>query len=299
MAFGLAACGKSDEKKPASQVAVKVNSGEVSVHQIGYVLQRTPNIKPEQADAAKKQILESLIDQELLVQQAVENKVDRNPNVLQAIEVAKREILARAYLEQQVTPKQKPSAQQVKDYYAGHPELFSARKVYRLEEVAFAGTPEALSIAKETLGAGKPVVELVAALKKQNIEAAGGVAVKPAEQIALELLPKLAQQKEGQPQLYEGNGKASVVTVLATKSEPVTEAQATPIIEQFLANKEKSERSRELLKGLRDKAKLEYVGEYAALAKGESAKPATPAQPTPAATNKADEGINKGIAGLK
>src|SRR5690606_31133784 len=38
-----------------------------SVHQINFVLQRTPGIAPERADEAKKTILEQLIEQEMLV----------------------------------------------------------------------------------------------------------------------------------------------------------------------------------------------------------------------------------------
>ena len=59
----LAGCGDKKEKG-ASQTAAKINKAEVTVHQINFVLQQQRNIRPEQADAASKQILERLIDQE-------------------------------------------------------------------------------------------------------------------------------------------------------------------------------------------------------------------------------------------
>ncbi len=66
-AFVLAGCG--DKKgKMASQTAVKVNKEEITVHQINFVLQQQRGLKPEQAEAASKQILERLIDQELALQ---------------------------------------------------------------------------------------------------------------------------------------------------------------------------------------------------------------------------------------
>ena len=40
----LAACGKGDDKKPASQVAARVNSEEITVHQVNNVLARNPNL---------------------------------------------------------------------------------------------------------------------------------------------------------------------------------------------------------------------------------------------------------------
>ena len=79
-ALALSACGeRPPEKKVATQVAAKVNAGEISVHQINYVLQRTPAIPQAQIETAKRKVLESLIDQELAVQQALEAKLERSP----------------------------------------------------------------------------------------------------------------------------------------------------------------------------------------------------------------------------
>ena len=95
-AVALAACGGHKDK--ATQVAAKVNKEEISVHQINFVLSQAQGIKPEQRDAASKVVLERLIDQELAYQKAQEQKLDRDPNVLQAIEAAKRQIVVQNYM---------------------------------------------------------------------------------------------------------------------------------------------------------------------------------------------------------
>ena len=94
----LVACGGDKEKK-ATQVAAKVNKEEITVHQINFVLARQAGLKPEQKDEASRLILENLINKELVYQKAVEQKVDRDPNVLEAIEMTKRELVVQAYLE--------------------------------------------------------------------------------------------------------------------------------------------------------------------------------------------------------
>lgn len=292
-ALAITACGDgSSEKKAATQVAAKVNGGEVSVHQINFVLQHTPSIPADQVDSARRQVLEGLIDQELAVQQAVEAKLDRTPNVMQMLEASRREVLARAYVEQAGGGGAKPTATDIRAYYNDHPDLFAKRKVYRLEEINFAGTPELVGRVKEQLARGKTSAEVLAALRADGVVVSGGVAVKAAEQISLDALPRLAAAKEGQPQLFEDAGKAAIVTVLATKSEPMEEGRALSYIETYLTNKQKSERATEAMKQLRAKAKIEYAGDFA------GSKPAAPVAEKAAPT--ANEAvINKGVAGLK
>ncbi|MBS1142144.1 MAG: epsD [Proteobacteria bacterium] len=298
-ALVLGACGdRPPEKKAATQVAAKVNGGEISVHQINFVLQRTPNIPAAKADAAKRQVLESLVDQELAVQAATEAKLERTPNVMQAIESARREILARAFIEQKVSKEgAKPSADEVRKFYTEHPELFSNRKIYRLEEIAFVAPQDVITAAKVQLGSGKSVADVVNGLKAKGVEVSGGVSVKAAEQLALELLPRLSQAKDGQVQFVEGQGRAAIIAVLATKSEPLDEAKAQPFIENFITNKQKSEAARAAMKELRDKAKIEYVGEFAGAQPAAAPAPAAEA-PKPAASS-TEAAVNKGIAGLK
>ena len=128
-------CGKKEEAKAATQVAAKVNADEITVHQVNNVLARSPNVTPEIAEKAKREILNRLIDQQLAKQQAIEKKLDRSPNVVQAIEAAKDEILARAYLEHVAGAQPRPTEEEIKKYYAEHPELFARRRVFNLEEI--------------------------------------------------------------------------------------------------------------------------------------------------------------------
>jgi EpsD family peptidyl-prolyl cis-trans isomerase len=125
----LTACGKKDDKdKPASQTAAKVNKEEITVHQINFVLQQQRGLVPEQAASASKQILERLIDQELALQKAEDQKIDRDPRVVQQIEAARRDIISRAYLEKIASGAPKASPAEIKAYYDAHPALFKERR---------------------------------------------------------------------------------------------------------------------------------------------------------------------------
>lgn len=295
----LAGCN-ADDKKPATQVAAKVNKEEISVHQINGVLSRTPNMSPERAKAAGQQVLERLIDQELMVQQAVESKLDRDPRVMQAIEGARREILARSYLDKLSAGLPKPSSEDVKGYYGKHPELFAERRIYNFNELAVGAKPDLLPRLQERMGKAKSLAEVGEWLKEQNLPIAANNTTKAAEQLPLELLPRFHVMKEGQIGVIPSRESILIVQLAAAKSAPIDEAAAKPIIEQFLLNQRRVEAVEKEIKSLREKGKVEYMGEFAQLAQAKSeaaAAKATPAPPAPATA--LPSAIDKGIAGLK
>src|SRR5215207_8221574 len=137
----LAGCGdKKDKDKPATQTAARVNKEEITVHQINYVLSQQRGLPPAQAASASRQVLERLIDQELALQKAADQKIDRDPRVVQQIEAVRREVISRAYLEKIGEGAPKPTPAEVAAYYETHPALFKERRVYSLQEVNIEAT---------------------------------------------------------------------------------------------------------------------------------------------------------------
>jgi EpsD family peptidyl-prolyl cis-trans isomerase len=322
LALSVGGCSKDKEKKLATQVAAKVNGDEISVHQINNVLSRTQGIPPEMADKARREVLDKLIDQQLAVQQATEKKLDRSPDVMMAIEAAKQEILARAYFDQLLAAQAKPSVEEAKKYYADHPALFAQRRVYNLQEIVMPAQGAPLAKLRE-LAANKPIDDIVKFLKEQNVRFSANAVTRPAEQVPLEILPKLAELKDGQTGVFEMPNVVSVLRIAASQSAVVDEATAVPRIQQFLANKAANEAVAAELKQLKDKAKIEIVADFskadanatanaaapaAEPAKGEvkpdvkaEAKPEGKPDSKAAETKSAAAGVNieKGVAGLK
>ena len=275
----LAGCGdKKDKDKPASQTAAKVNKEEITVHQINFVLQQQRGLAPDQAASASKQVLERLIDQELALQKAQDLKLDREPRVLQQLEAARREIIARAYVEKIAAGAPKPSPAEIKAYYDAHPALFKERRVYNLQELTIQAKPEQVAELQTRLTASKDVAEFVDYLKTNDFKFNANQAVRAAEQLPLASIDKFAQMKDGQSIFSRTPVGAQVVIVVGSRSQPVDEVGATPAIEQFLWNERKRKVVEDDVKAMRAASKIEYVGDYA---KGGS-KEVTP--PPPAAS---------------
>ena len=303
MVLALTACsGKDDKTKSATQVAAKVNGGEISVHQINDVLARAGNVPADQARQASGKVLEGLIGQELLLQEAMEKKLDRTAPVVQAIEAAKREILARAYVDSVTAQAGKPDAAEVHGYYASNPLLFSARRIYNINELGVAIAADKMPALQERVDRAKSLNDVAAWLKEQNIPFNAGSGAKGAEQLPLNLVPRVAELRDGQIRLVTMPGGAAVLQLIASRDQPVDEQTARPAIEQFLANKKKSELAETEMKRLRAAAKIEYLGEFAASpgAPATSAQPATQPDAAPVASKDASAAhMEKGVRGLK
>ncbi len=296
----LVACG-GDKGEKASQTAAKVNKEEVTVHQINFVLQRQPGLKPEQAEAASRQVLERLIDQELAVQKAEEQKLDRDPRVVQQIEAAKREIIARAYVDRVGEGAAKPTSEEIAKYYADKPALFKERRIYSLQELQIEAKPEQLPVLREKLTEAKTLPEFIEFLKANDFRFAGNQAVRAAEQLPLAGLDGIARLKDGESTVTITPAGMTVLTLAGSRSQPVDEARARPAIEAFLLNQRKAELVQKDIKALRESSKIEYVGKFAQPAPGAASAPAAAVvapEPAPAASGLDPASISKGM-GLK
>ena len=76
-------------------------------------------------------------------------------------------------------------------------------------------------------------------------------------------MPVLHKFKDGQIGLIEGNDANFIERVAASKTLPITEAQAIPRIKVFLANQRGSEAIKREKEAMKAKAKVQYLGEFA------------------------------------
>jgi EpsD family peptidyl-prolyl cis-trans isomerase len=272
----LAGCSKSDDK-PASQVVAKVNKQEITIHQVNFLLEQQRGLRPEQADAARKQALERLIDQELAIQKLGEIKLDRDPRVMQQLEAARREVLSRAYYERVGEGASKPSEAQIFKYFNDNPALFAERRVYRLQEWSIEATPAQLDTVREKAQSGKALNELTDHLRAHNIKFDFNQAVRPAEQLPLDSLASLAKMKDGETILIDKPNGLLVIAVANSRLEPVELARAKPAIEQFLLNEQKRRIIADDIKALRAASAIRYLGSFAQQATTAASQPLSPA----------------------
>lgn len=295
--------GGAEEKKP-TQVAAKVNGTELTVSQVNYALQRIPNLDKDKSKAASLQVIRTLVDQEVLVQKAQADKLDRDPVVVQALDAARRQIMAEAYMSRALGETPEPTVAEITDYFNKHPELFTQRKIYRLQEISVKAPKDKLDAIRRQLTESKTLDDFAAWLKTQNLSAQTSQAAKSAEQLPLALVSKLVSMQEGRALVVNTPDGLSVILLAGAQLQPVTLEQAKSAIANLLKAEARQKAAKAELDKLKAAAKIEYVGEFADAGKQDAAPAAsaesagTPTAPASPATADTDA-ISKGVSGLK
>jgi EpsD family peptidyl-prolyl cis-trans isomerase len=254
-----AGCERAAADRPATQLVAKVNGTEISVHQL-----RVGGAAGNPGSAA--QALEKVIDRELLVQKALAAKLDRDPQVVQSIENARRQLLAQAYIEKSISVASSAAAGSTRDevraFYTENPALFAERRIYRLRELVVSAPAEMIDVLRAEAAKARDLDELGAWLRVRNAKYSVDAVEQPAEQLPLSFLPRLAAMKPGEIAVFATPLGASVIQLLHAEEAPLTEPQAAPLIEQFLAGRRRLETAAAEVKRLREVATIEYLGEF-------------------------------------
>jgi EpsD family peptidyl-prolyl cis-trans isomerase len=211
-------------------------------------------------------LLKSAIDQELLSQEAIKNKLDQRADVQMRLSAARMAVLAQAELESMIANIATPTAEEVKTYFDAHPELFAQRKVYRLVNLTVDATPANVGKIHDLLAKSTNLNDLVKALKAEGIAVSGQQVQKASEELPHEMLEKLSTMKNGQSLSFEQSGKLILLVLQDASDAPVTLEQATPLINGLLMNETKRKKMEAGLNQVRSTAKIEYQPPYAAAA---------------------------------
>lgn len=299
--MSLTGCGKGESKKGPSQVAAKVNDAEISMHQINLLMKSAQNVTADNAASVRQQILEKLIDQQIIVEKANKENLDRTPDVMMAIEAAKKDILARAYLQKLVSTSIKVTDQEVKKYYDSHTELFAKRKIYNLQDIGMEKNAEILASVNDDVSKQKSMQEIADSLKGRGVKYSGGSYTRPAEQLPLDILPKLQDLHDGETIVLETQNAVHVVHLVKAKEAPMDIAAATPLIKNYFINTRGKQIVDEEMKKFRKEAKIEYVGDFVAEGRLPKASVDNSSESTKLAEDKKvkSSGIEAGVAGLK
>jgi EpsD family peptidyl-prolyl cis-trans isomerase len=273
----LSAC----EQPPSANrqaVVAKVGGATISEAELGLAVSRLGTLNAAETAQARSKVLEALIDQQLVSNAARKAKLDRDPGVVLALQQAQRQVLVDAYMERMFRGMAKPSDAEIKDYFNQHPELFSARRIYRIQEFQLQMDSKRLPEVAAQLKQSHNLAGFADWMKSQGIDGKAGQAVKPAEQIPTAFLAQLKNMQDGQVTvLATGPNSITLLQLQSSQAQPVTLEQARGAIEQVLLSEKRKTSLEAEIKKLRSSGKIEYVSGFFPAGSGSQAeKPSEP-----------------------
>lgn len=278
-AGGLAGCGEKAKPAKPGQALVNVNGEEITVLQLNEELQRA-GVPAARQEQASKQLLQALIDRELLEHAAIQERLDRDPKVIGAIERARSLIVAQVYMQKRLANVARPTPAEVEAYYKAHPEFFDKRKQFTLDQLLIAAsdlTPEVRAAADNA----RSLEEVAVWLDAHGVKFGRAQVTRSTADLNPELSKKLMGMSKGQLFSVREGERAMLLSVAEVREAPVPLAIAAPQVTQYLATRKHKELATAELERLRKVAKIEYLNQE--LAQGARAAPASMTTPRAAA----------------
>lgn len=300
LAFAVAAtillegCGNGGAEKNRGQSVARVDGYELTVHQLNSELASLPQTAANEA-TLKSQALQSLINHRVLVSEAERTKIDHDPDVMQAIERQKEQILIQALIQRKAAAGQKPSESEVKAYYHANPALFANRKTYEMRH-AVISADSATPALTDYVDSGHSLDEVIAWLEKNDVQFSAASAPRSSADLPQQVVEKLGSIENGTPFILKDSQRVVIASLHPIKETPVTEEKARPQIEQFLINTRLRDVAKAELLRLRTAARIEYLDPAIAPVQSGSNKLADNGAEAGAKPNDA---ISKGLSGLK
>lgn len=246
-----AAAAKSTEA--TGQVVARVNGEELTVHQVNAVLLRLG------AGATERAALDLLIDQTLARQEALKAGLEREPAVMQQLETARRESLARAWADRLVADLSEPDESELRQHFEANPQLYAQRRSWQFQEL-WADLPTVDQADwQRRVTAAADLRAAQQALQRAGVRHAVAPVVRTSEQLPAAQRERLLQLKPGEPTVLEDPRGLRVWWLVSSQEQPVDWKQARPVIERLLLQQRRQERVSQALGGLRESARIERL----------------------------------------
>jgi peptidyl-prolyl cis-trans isomerase C len=249
---GIGACSGRSHDSASSPVVALVNERPITAEQINQAMRLEPA-------ASAPQAVDSLVNAELLAQGAVKQHIDSDPAVVEALDSARRQVLARLFAERNLYPKQAISIADLQEFYAANPILFKDRKRFQIKKYSFNGV-EFDQQFRAQLDSVHSDSDLRNLLDKRDIKYTVETETMSPDQLPLDKLPDFEHASVGDVMIAEQDG-SNVLLMSITgiqDDNAMSFDRAKPYIEAYLSNSRNREAVSRYLNQVKATAKISY-----------------------------------------
>jgi len=234
-------CGSSQaDISKSGQVLAKVGDKEITT---AYFDRQIANL-PESAKQfvtqgqGKKAMLEGMVNREIIFNEAIKKKLDKDAELQRKVEDMKRELLVTTYLQNEVISKIKVDDKEVRDFYDQNPGEFKNREEIRISQIVVADEKKAKE-ALEKLSNRRDFGDLAAEISTDKPSAArkGDVGYFSRGRLPQEVRDSMFKLNVGEvSQPHKMNGSYEIYKITDRKTTAYTFEQVKDAIRMQLFN---------------------------------------------------------------
>lgn len=249
------------QRKAEGQTVAVVNGKEITIPDLNFALQQMH--VPDTADktAARAQALDKLVDRQLLADQARKEGIDKTPEFLNRERQGEEDLLISMLAARRMNTSQLPSDREVQTYIAANPQMFANRQIWDLDQIGYS-TPKDAAIVTEIKDAHS-MDALIAVLQAHKVTFARQKNRLDTGMIPADVYAKISAVPSGDPFVIPVGDKSIASVILAREPHPLTDDQAKPAAVAAMRKTQTAKSLQDLLKSLRNSAKVEYQPGYA------------------------------------
>lgn len=249
--------------KGNTQVAATVNNEEITVHQlnqaIGAMGEKALNADQQ---ALRASVLQNMIVQTLLEQEAEKSDLDREPYVMQSVEAAKRQVLASAYMQQLATTNPSISDADIENYYSANTDLFANRKLFVYEQVTVESDISKFENAQNKLQQIEDLTDFTTWLEKNAIPFKTITKSKTSENIPQNLRQALSTLDIGQVGYLNLADGLVVFEIKDKQLQPVELEMVSSAIRDHLRSQQRKAQIEQTVQSLKKAAVIKYSDDF-------------------------------------
>ncbi|MCU7891746.1 MAG: EpsD family peptidyl-prolyl cis-trans isomerase [Candidatus Thiodiazotropha sp. (ex Ustalcina ferruginea)] len=258
----LYGCNPDPVAGTGSQVIARVNNQDITIHELNTELGLPYNYREDDNAESVNQVLQSFIDRKLLTQQALKQALDRTPDTMIAMGLAREQALAQAYADRLGYSLQEPADADVRAYYDANPLLFKYRRYYQVRQLVIDLNPDSADVKmeelEEQLVSVNTIFDLIKWLELNKIPYQMAFIDKAAEKFSEQILGVLTGMRPGQVSRVQAGRVVVVLFLMDTRPAAFDLQRAAPRIRDTLREIRRGELFESRLENLRRNAVIEY-----------------------------------------
>lgn len=248
-------------KKPGGQVVAVVNGEEITQQELNVELQNAH--VPQNVDQKKimPALLQRVVDRRLITQLAKTDGLDKTPAYLEQLRAMQETLLVNQYAQKVAKTISLPDAAAVDAFIINSPTIFSQRKRYNLNQIAFTPTGDATLMRK--LEPTRSLDAIAAVLTAAQIPFARGTGNLDTAAVPPEVAAKIASIPSGEPFLLPDNGHIVASVIESVQLLPVSPDKAKPAAVNMMRQKSLQDAVGKKLLAARSSATVSYETGFA------------------------------------